>query len=65
MISTEEAIAKKFHESYERLAPEHGFATRGLVPWEEVPEEDRNFMTAVISELLDNEFIAAGESLLV
>lgn len=66
MINAAEAIAKAFHEAYERLAPDYGFETpRGPTDWEEVPEEDRSYMVAIISELLDSGVIAAGESILV
>jgi hypothetical protein len=35
---TAEALARLFHETYERLAPEFGYETRkaSAVPWEEV-----------------------------
>ena len=51
-----EDIARRFHETYERLAPEFGYETRkeSAVPWEEVPEQNRNLMIAVVSNLLDN-----------
>ena len=35
-----EALARRFHDTYERLAPDHGWqtqeSTRGK-PWDEVP----------------------------
>lgn len=50
-----ERIAKAFHEAYEELAPEHGYETRqaSAVPWEDVPEENRNLMVATVQRLLD------------
>lgn len=66
MIDTAEAIAKAFHETYERLAPDHGYETReaSAKPWKEVPEDNRNLMIAVVEELLDTGIIVAGDSLL-
>lgn len=54
-----EAIAKAFHESYERQAPAHGYATRtaSAVPWPDVPENNRALMIAVAQDLLDREVI--------
>lgn len=50
-----ELIARAFHESYERLAPEYGYKTReaSAKPWDEVPEQNRNLMVAVVQDLLD------------
>lgn len=49
-----EAIARLFHEAYERLAPAFGYETREetRVPWEEVPEHNRHLMIAAASEVL-------------
>jgi hypothetical protein len=49
-----EALAKRFHEAYERLAPQFGYETRedSAVPWEEVPEKNKALMRAVCAELL-------------
>lgn len=49
-----EAVARQFHETYERLAPAHGYATReaSAKPWEQVPEQNRGLMIAVAAELL-------------
>lgn len=49
-----EQLAKMFHETYERLAPQHGYETRkdSCKPWLEVPERNRNLMIAVCQELL-------------
>lgn len=54
-MTREEQIAKAFHDSYERLAPEHNYETRkaSAKPWEEVPEDNRNLMIAVVTELLN------------
>jgi hypothetical protein len=50
-----EELARAFHETYERLAPEFGYETRreSAVPWEEVPENNKNLMIAVCEELLN------------
>lgn len=49
-----EALAKRFHETYERLAPSFGYETRkdSAVPWEKVPEKNKALMRAVCFELL-------------
>lgn len=49
-----EALARRFHESYERLAPRFGYQTRrdSAKPWEAVPQQNRDLMTAVCEELL-------------
>lgn len=42
-------IARLFHETYERLAPNYGYKTReeSAVPWELVPEPNRDLMIEV------------------
>ena len=49
-------LARRFHEIYERLAPEFGYITRKetAVSWEEIPEDNANkrLMIAVCSEIL-------------
>ena len=49
-----EELAKRFHETYERLAPDFGYKTReaSAKPWAEVPENNRNLMIAVCEEIL-------------
>jgi len=49
-----EAVARAFHESYERLAPSYGYETRkeSAVPWEDVPTTNRALMIAVADEVL-------------
>ena len=44
-----ESLARLFHETYERLAPEHGYETRkaSAVPWEQVPQKNKALMIAV------------------
>jgi hypothetical protein len=51
---TPEEIARLFHETYERLAPEHGYHTRpaSAVPWEKVPGGNRSLMVATVAEIL-------------
>ncbi len=52
-----EALAKLFHETYERLAPDYGYATRPETArsWEEIPEDSPNkrLMMAVAGEVLE------------
>lgn len=49
-----EMLAKLFHDTYERLAPQFGYETRkeSAKPWAEVPENNRNLMTAVCAEVM-------------
>lgn len=49
-----EAVAKAFHEAYERLAPRYGYQTRheSRVPWAEVPASNRALMIATAREVL-------------
>ena len=53
---TAEGLAKLFHETYERLAPQFGYKTRteSAVPWEQVPEANRKLMIAVCASLLNS-----------
>jgi hypothetical protein len=51
---TAEQIARAFHETYIRLAPESGMVPiPPAIPWDALPEQDRALMTAVMQELLD------------
>jgi nucleotide-binding universal stress UspA family protein len=49
-----EDLARRFHETYERLAPQHGYETReaSAKPWEQVPDTNKRLMVAVCAELL-------------
>ncbi len=49
-----EAMARQFHEAYERLAPDFNYKTRdaSAVPWKDVPEDNKLLMVAVCEELL-------------
>jgi len=57
-----EDIARAFHESYERLAPEHGYRTReeSAVPWYQVPRHNKMLMIAVITDLIERGVIRGG-----
>lgn len=48
-----EALARRFHDSYERLAPLYGYETRpeSATSWENVPPTNRALMIAVADEL--------------
>lgn len=50
-----ETIARLFHDTYERLAPDFGYRTReaSAKPWEEVPEQNRALMCATVTEVMD------------
>lgn len=50
-----EALARLFHETYERLAPEFAYRTRqaSAKPWDQVPEDNRRLMIATAGEVLD------------
>jgi hypothetical protein len=50
-----EPIARRFHENYERLAPDFGYETRetSAVPWEMVPAQNKALMIATVAALLD------------
>jgi len=52
---TPEELARFFHETYERLAPEHGYETRrrSAVPWDEVPAANKGLMIATAARVLD------------
>jgi hypothetical protein len=58
-----EGIARAFHETYERLAPEHGYETRpeSATAWEAVPEKNRALMIGTVQHLLDTGVIARAE----
>jgi hypothetical protein len=44
-----------FHYNYERLAPRFGYSTRpeSAVPWDDVPQPNRDLMVAVVQTLVD------------
>jgi hypothetical protein len=54
-----ERIARAFHESYERQAPEFGYRTReaSAKPWEDVPADNKALMIAVVTDLLSRAVI--------
>ena len=49
-----EMMAQKFHETYERLAPDYGYRTReaSAKPWADVPEQNKRLMVATCRELI-------------
>lgn len=51
---TAEELARFFHETYERLAPDYNYQTRkaSAVPWEKVPDNNKRLMIAVANEVL-------------
>lgn len=58
--SDAEYVAQAFHETYEDLAPLHGYKTRdaSAVPWDEVPAENKALMVNVAHHLLDGGVIS-------
>lgn len=52
-----EALAKRFHDAYEALAPSHNWQTqeRSRKPWDEVPEENRKLMVATVKRVFGME----------
>jgi len=57
-MTPEEALAKFFHDTYERLAPEYCYQTRAssTVSWPEVPANNKQLMIAVCREVVVNYF---------
>ena len=53
--SPAEGLARLFHETYERLAPDYGYRTReaSAVPWEDVPDGNKRLMIATAAEVLE------------
>lgn len=52
---TAEQLAQKFHELYEELAPAYNYKTRteSAVSWNDVPENNKQLMTAVCGCILN------------
>lgn len=63
MITDAEHIASEFHRAYESLAPSHGYETReaSAKPWEDVPDQNKGLMIAVVAQLLKDRVIVAGD----
>lgn len=59
-----EYVAAAFHETYESLAPLHGYNTReaSAVPWEDVPEDNRELMMNVVHHLIGGGVIEYGRN---
>lgn len=51
-----EGIAKLFHDRYEYLAPNYGWKTQeqSAVPWDELPENQKDLMVHVVANLIDD-----------
>jgi trehalose-6-phosphatase len=54
-MSNPEKLAKRFHELYEQLAPNHGYETRkeSNKPWKEVPENNKALMIDVCKHIIE------------
>ena len=63
-MTTEEYVAKEFHDAYERLAPLFGYETRkeSAVPWDDVPDTNKALMIAVVVSLFEKEVISFNAS---
>jgi hypothetical protein len=61
-VYSAEAIAAAFHIHYEALAPDFGYKTReaSAVPWENIPQQNRDLMVAVVEDLLSEGVIVRG-----
>jgi len=60
-----DAVARHFHETYERLAPGHGWESRTKdVAFEDLPEPNRSLMRETVAALLDTGVIEVGPALL-
>lgn len=59
---TAEDVARAFHETYEQLAPDHGYETRpdSAVAWPDVPESNRSLMVATVESLMHRGVIYGG-----
>jgi hypothetical protein len=57
-----EELARLFHDTYEALAPSHGWETqeRSRKDWDEVPAENKSLMIAVAARVLDALELADG-----
>lgn len=55
-----ELLAQRFHETYERLAPNYGYQTRrdSAVPWDDVPTHNKQLMIATARELIRTGVVA-------
>lgn len=53
-VDGSEALARQFHEIYERLAPQFNYQTRkaSAVSWDAVPAQNKQLMIAVAGEVL-------------
>lgn len=56
-----EMVARAFHESYERLAPDFGYKTReeSAKPWADVPDTNKRLMVAVVRDLANQGVISS------
>jgi len=53
-MTTPEQLAKLFHDTYERLAPQYGYKTRkaSSLDWDEVPELNKELMIETCKVIL-------------
>ncbi len=55
-----ERIARRFHELYEDMAPSFGWESQSPVPWDKLPEANKQLMLAVVGEMLSQGEIIEG-----
>jgi hypothetical protein len=54
-----EPLARRLHERQRLVALAHPFPPRvALVPWEELPAQNRRLMVAVVADLVNREILA-------
>lgn len=55
-------VASQFHAVYEQIAIDLGYETRrdSAVPWEDVPDLNKNLMRQTVARLLTRDVIAYG-----
>lgn len=55
-------VASQFHEVYEQIAIALGYETRrdSAVPWEDVPDLNKNLMRQTVARLLTRDVISYG-----
>lgn len=56
MNITPEQLAKQFHDTYERLAPDFGYNTRkeSAVDWKDVPDNNKLLMIETCKQIIES-----------
>ena len=63
VVDAIDTIARRFHERYEQLAPDHGYETRHntRVAYADLPPELTGLVNDVVRHLIDEDTIVIGE----